>query len=135
MPVALNGRVPVKVSSISENILAGDYITTSGESGKAMKAVKAGYVIGKALESWNKGSGSSTVMVFVEQGYYNGQSLSEFTGLDLTTNTSESNGKQILSQLLSYKQNMTAEDALSDIFVDRIAAGIEIITPKVITEG
>src|SRR6185503_2673046 len=48
MPVALSGRVPVKVSSNSEAIFPGDYLTTSSETGRAMKAGKAGVVIGKA---------------------------------------------------------------------------------------
>ena len=85
MPVALNGRVPVKVSNASAAISPGDYITTSLESGKAMKAVGAGTVIGKALEAWAPDSGKDTVMVFVEQGYYNGPS-SLFAGLTFDEN-------------------------------------------------
>jgi hypothetical protein len=72
MPIAMNGRVPVKVASISEPISAGDYITTSIIPGKAMKAISAGQVIGKALEAWSPESGKDTVMVFVEQGYFDG---------------------------------------------------------------
>ena len=69
MPIALNGRVPVKVSSSSEPIKSGDYVTTSTEAGKAMKSIESGYVIGKALEDWNPNSGKDMVMIFVEQGY------------------------------------------------------------------
>jgi hypothetical protein len=74
-PVALNGRVPVKVSSLSAPIVPGDYITTSTDIGKAQKALAAGTVIGKALESWTPASGKDTVMVYVEQGYYPGPAL------------------------------------------------------------
>ncbi len=70
MPVALNGRVPVKVSSTSAPINAGDYITTSSESGKAMKANDSGFVIGKALESWIPNSNQNTVMVFINNTFY-----------------------------------------------------------------
>jgi hypothetical protein len=84
MPIALNGRVPVKVSSNSESIEVGDYLTTSADLGKAEKATKAGFVIGKALESWDVSSGKNTVMVFVEQGYYNGPELKEATFSGLT---------------------------------------------------
>jgi hypothetical protein len=85
MPVALNGRVPVKVSQSSEAIQPGDYLTSSDEPGKAMKATKSGQVIGKALEAWNSSSGKATVMVFVEQGYYNGPD-SDLAGLTFLTN-------------------------------------------------
>ena len=71
MPVALNGRVPVKMASDSAAIKAGDYITTSSEAGRAMKASKAGQVIGKALEDWNPNSGKATVLVFVNNFWYN----------------------------------------------------------------
>ena len=80
MPIALNGRVPVKVSSTSEAIKIGDYVTTSGEVGKAMKATKSGYAIGKALENWDPTSGKQTVMIFVEQGYYHSDLVNNFTG-------------------------------------------------------
>ena len=70
MPVALNGRIPVKIATNSPEIHVGDFITTSSQSGRAMKATRAGYVIGKALQNWN--NNSDTVMVFVQQGYFNG---------------------------------------------------------------
>lgn len=65
MPVALNGRVPVKISQFSEAINQGDFITTSGDAGKAMKATRPGYMIGKALNDWAPGSGEDTLLVFV----------------------------------------------------------------------
>lgn len=65
MPIALKGRVPVKISEDSETINAGDYLTTSTEKGKAVKSTGDGVVIGKALESWEKGSIKNRVMVFV----------------------------------------------------------------------
>ena len=80
MPVALSGRVLVKVSAASEPIEAGDYITTSSDSGKAEKATMSGAVIGKALEPWAPNSGADKVMIFIEQGYYNGPD-SDIAGL------------------------------------------------------
>jgi len=65
MPIALKGRVPVKISSNSNSIQAGDYITTSTEAGKAMKSTGDGVVIGRALESWEQGSIKNQIMVFV----------------------------------------------------------------------
>lgn len=69
MPIALKGRVPVKISEYSEPISPGDYLTTSAEKGKAIKSLGDGVVIGKALESWEKGSIKNRVMVFVGVDY------------------------------------------------------------------
>lgn len=63
-PIALSGRVPVKVASSSDAIHAGDFLTSSSDSGKAMKATTAGMTIGKALEDWSPDSGKSTILVF-----------------------------------------------------------------------
>ncbi len=51
-PIALIGRVPVKVSLENGPVHVGDYLTSSSNPGVAMKAVKAGKVIGKALEDY-----------------------------------------------------------------------------------
>lgn len=50
-PIALVGRVPVKVSTENGLIRVGDYITASSVPGYAMKATYAGRVLGKALET------------------------------------------------------------------------------------
>ena len=77
--LALSGRVPVKIASSSERIAIGDFLTSSDtEPGKAMKATKAGYTIGKALESWTpcnnlaieQCSNISQIEAFVNLGYY-----------------------------------------------------------------
>ncbi|MBI2463156.1 MAG: hypothetical protein HYV65_02900, partial [Candidatus Spechtbacteria bacterium] len=52
-PVALTGRVPVKVTMENGSIQAGDYLTSSSIPGVAMKATKPGVVIGRALESFD----------------------------------------------------------------------------------
>jgi len=64
-PLALSGRVPVKVGSDSESISPGDFITTSSETGKAMKATQAGMMIGKAIAHWEPGTNEPTVMIYV----------------------------------------------------------------------
>lgn len=126
MPVALNGRVPVKVASDSDQIMPGDYITTSGsEPGKAQKAKESGQVIGKALEAWEPNSGALTVMVYVEQGYYNGTSVSEFAGIDPMAS-------DFAKQVLSHFMNNQSTQAGSELILDRLAVGVEIITPKVV---
>lgn len=54
-PLVLAGRVPVKVSSENGPILPGDSLTASSIPGVGMKAVRNGYVVGKALESFSCG--------------------------------------------------------------------------------
>ncbi|MGH7246420.1 MAG: hypothetical protein ACREGI_05830 [Candidatus Levyibacteriota bacterium] len=52
-PIALVGRVPVKISTENGPIHAGDYLTSASIPGYAMKATVAGQVIGKAMEDMN----------------------------------------------------------------------------------
>lgn len=137
MPVALSGRVPVKVSATSGAISAGDYLTTSDELGKAIKAFKAGFVIGKALEAWNPNEGKETVMVLVEQGYYNGRNLADFAGITLADGeigSSTDLAKQILQHLL-INQSVGPEIDISELLTDRIVAGLEIITPRLVASA
>jgi len=66
-PVALQGRVPVKISSINGAIKAGDNITSSSIPGVAMDASGSGQIIGKALESYTDPNPNDVgqIMVFV----------------------------------------------------------------------
>ncbi len=64
-PIALNGRVPVKIAADSADIKAGDLLTTSSQPGKAMKATNAGQIIGKALENWSQNQIKNEILVFV----------------------------------------------------------------------
>ena len=51
VPVALAGRVPVKVTTLNGNIASGSAITTSHLSGTGMKQTQSGTIIGRALEA------------------------------------------------------------------------------------
>ncbi|GEM_PF-1699816 len=67
-PVALKGRVLVKVTNENGAIQPGDYITTSGtQPGKGMKAINPGMVIGQAISS---DDGTGKVMVFVQPFFF-----------------------------------------------------------------
>lgn len=127
MPVALIGRVPVKVASDSADIMPGDYLAASAEPGKAMKAVKAGTVLGKALEVWTAQSGKPTVMVYVEQGFYDGESALEIAGISASDG---STAKQVLQHLLA----APAPVSLSELFADRVVAGLEVVTPNLVAD-
>ncbi len=88
-PIALIGRVPVKVSTENGMIRTGDSLTAASVPGHAMKARLAGRVIGKALESLDPekleecppsdfiipGRKCGVVMMFVNLIDYGGQSV------------------------------------------------------------
>lgn len=89
-PIALIGRVPVKVSTENGIIKSGDYLTSASLTGYAMKAIRAGRVLGVALEDLDTSKLSicpqsdfafagqrqcGTVTVFVNLINYNGQSV------------------------------------------------------------
>lgn len=62
-PVALSGRVPVKVTNEGGSIAPGDYLTSASMPGYAKKAAPGEKTIGQALESFNGTTG--TVKMFV----------------------------------------------------------------------
>jgi hypothetical protein len=89
-PIALIGRVPVKVTTENGIIHTGDFLTASSLPGYAMKATLAGKVIGKALSSVDEsalmdcpnngdfnvpGRKCGVVTVFVNLIDYNGASV------------------------------------------------------------
>ena len=97
LPVALNGRVPVKVSNENGEIKAGDRIALSSLAGIGAKATTSGISVGIALGSFD-GSNSTTsvlmsdgksiktgeVMVFVNLGYSRLDSLASLAAATTT---------------------------------------------------
>ena len=73
-PVALSGRVPVKVSGENGLIKPGDPITSSSKPGVGMKAGEAGRVVGIALQAFDgaRASDQGTVLMFVNPSWWNG---------------------------------------------------------------
>ena len=76
-PIALVGRVRVKISENSEDILPGDLLTSSTEPGRAMKSTQPGQTIGKALESWSAAKPTDTIMMFVTTSYADANNSSQ----------------------------------------------------------
>ncbi len=68
VPLALAGRVPLVVSNEGGAIRVGDAISLSTIAGIGTKATTTGYTVGTALESF-EGTGTSTILVFVQTGY------------------------------------------------------------------
>lgn len=69
--VTMSGRVPTKVTTENGEIKPGDHLTSSSTPGVAMKATKAGIVVGKALEGYNK-EGIGKIEVWVQSFWYGG---------------------------------------------------------------
>ncbi len=75
-PVALAGRLPVKVDPAYGPIHAGDHLTSSATPGHAMAMRGAGPSLGVALEGW-EGPGPGAIMAFVQRGHYTPPALLE----------------------------------------------------------
>lgn len=65
VPLALAGRVPIKVTTINGPIEPGDYLTSSNIPGVAMKATQPGQTIGKAMTSYTNSDPSAIGLVTV----------------------------------------------------------------------
>jgi hypothetical protein len=71
-PVALTGRVPVKVSLENGAIEKGDFLASSSLPGVAMKATQPGLTIGIALEDFTGAKGETgKILCFVQVGERN----------------------------------------------------------------
>lgn len=68
VPIALTGRVPVKISTENGPIEQGDLLTSSSTPGVAMKATEPGYIIGRAFDSYS-GKGIGLILMFVGNHY------------------------------------------------------------------
>lgn len=123
IPIALAGRVPVKVSTENGTINAGDYLTSSSTPGVAMKAKKSGIIIGQAMEGYD-GSGIGQVLVYIKSTTYNGNIAQTFTNIDMNSSTLS---EDILNSLMSQGTGL----GNSEMVTDRLVAGLEVITPKI----
>ena len=128
--VALAGRVPVRVSTENGVIKKGDMLTASSMPGTAMKATKAGMIIGTAMDDFS-GEGIGAVTMFVKSGFYNGQSLNDAEANGGSSLDYDQLGQALLSQFENQKDQFDSSLS-SDIFADQIAASSRIITPEVL---
>ncbi|HEX6977154.1 MAG TPA: hypothetical protein VF185_02215, partial [Patescibacteria group bacterium] len=125
--VALVGQVPVKISSASQPINPGDYITSSSEAGKAMKAINPGYTIGKALEAWDPSSGKTTISVAIHNSYFEG----DLTGQIAQLKTDISNLQTDISLMkLSTQSASVASDSAT--FKNLTATGNTLLSDTVV---
>jgi hypothetical protein len=121
--LALNGRVPVRVTAQNGDINPGDLLTSSSIPGVAMKADKTGTVIGIAMESYS-GVGEGEVLTFLKPMNHQAKIAEIFDQIDVN---SQNFGLDVLTQLSANPKN----DSSSDTVTDRLIAGIEMVSPKI----
>jgi hypothetical protein len=126
-PVALAGRIPTKVSVENGPIKLGDYLALSSTPGVAMKATKAGNVLGQALEEFS-GPGTGKISLFVKNTYYGGSLPDELPGL---TFESKEDSKNLLKSFGI--SSLSAGSPSSKIITDQLFAGQGIIAPILMT--
>ncbi|MFZ5845070.1 MAG: hypothetical protein ACOY0S_01230 [Patescibacteria group bacterium] len=140
-PIALAGRVPVKVNEENGKIMAGDLLTVSSIPGVAMRSTKAGLVIGRTLEDSNCPEDETCkVLVMVNTTYSTGALLKVayrddgllFDKIPGDIDVKRDISRAILAQMLAEKKDITASSTLSEVFTDRVTAGLEIISSKVL---
>jgi hypothetical protein len=77
VPLALSGRVPVKVNLEGGAIRIGDYLASSSQPGVAMRTIRPGRVIGIALSAFDGTGGDDAthgrVVVFVNLHWFGGR--------------------------------------------------------------
>ncbi|MBD3282062.1 MAG: hypothetical protein GF387_00395, partial [Candidatus Portnoybacteria bacterium] len=138
LPVALAGRVPVKVSSENGKIEVGDYLTTSTKPGVAMKATEPGSVIGKALESYDNPdqSKTDTILVFIDMSWYGGEiRLNENGTIDENVSFETSSNPEFLASLTNGLKELGVSIAngvinATKVVVEEIKTNIIKITTK-----
>lgn len=151
-PVALVGRVPVKVSLENGPIAVGDPLTSASQPGVAMKATKAGRIIGYALEAYDGNhklsagtlkveqerlagsserqplpepqAGTGKVMVFVNTSYFD-PSIRITSSGDVTIAGNDSAPVATATYNASYNGNLLEKvDAFAQLAVANLKAGV-----------
>ncbi|MEZ4180028.1 MAG: hypothetical protein R3B41_00710 [Candidatus Doudnabacteria bacterium] len=126
VPVALKGRVNVKVTAENGAIKAGDYLTSSAEQpGFAAKATSSGQVIGRAMADFNPTQEQpyGFIMVFMQVGYQqiNNRivlSAPEITGQNLQGDEQENQDSLLTNTASTFVIQQQADeesDAVSNI--------------------
>ncbi len=134
LPVALVGRVPVRIDPNSKAISPGDPIAISSSSpGAGQKATSAGFIVAKAIDSWQPGNNQSTVMAFVNYSWYDPDIYLTDTGtLNLPPGLSNADLSSLgLETIKTFTQNNSY--SLSDTFsstINRLGQFSYLVTAK-----
>ncbi len=141
VPIALAGRVPVKVSTENGAIKSGDFLTASSVPGVAMKATSVGLTIGTAIQDYDGPADQiGRVSVFVNTTFTSGLLLKdvlESHGVTIPEAVWRSNTVDyswyVLATMLEKQQVISQQPTLTETYVDRIVAGLEMIASRLVT--
>ncbi|MFZ5365021.1 MAG: hypothetical protein ACOZBH_02370 [Patescibacteria group bacterium] len=127
-PVALAGRVPVKISNENGPVKAGDLLTPASIPGYAMKLIGSGPVIGKALEDYDFSAAGDSYEVSQElqSAAQQFDEIAENT-MKLVENTEEvvSSLNQTKQELLSIENNQELTAQEKDQLINELSGEIE----------
>lgn len=128
VPVALIGRVPVKISSASADISPGDFLATSDEDGKATKALQAGVVIGRSLEAWSAQDGKDKILTFINLSWYDPNlSFDQEGNLRIASNPKQENDQAGFSSLSASTALQAQVSVLTDSSLKNLTIGSLIV--------
>jgi hypothetical protein len=108
--VGLAGRVLVKVSMENGAIGVGDPLTSSSTPGVAMKATRAGKILGYALEPASK---DGKILLFVQPGYNAAPDLKHLRAENATLRTKMSELRATLQHI--HAENIQSRQQLQDL--------------------
>ena len=69
-PVVTAGETLVRASNLNGQIKKGDFLTSSSKPGLAQKATQSGFVVGKALEDFDKDEGLVLAEINIQYQYF-----------------------------------------------------------------
>jgi hypothetical protein len=130
-PIALVGRVPVRVSTENGSISIGDYLTSSSIPGYAMKATQAGRVIGKAIENFDTSIGSTQVDACPAEGMGN-LPTTRCGKITMFVNLTDYMGAQVELVMAEKKNESGVTNTASGSVLDSESASIK--TPSMLNQ-
>lgn len=114
-PIALVGRIPIKVTTENGTINVGDPITASSIPGVGMKATSTTKIVGYALESYSS-AGVGKIVVFIQPHYLNlnngGGSGSVTNVTNITQTVENSQIESIVNTIMQTRFNRGVRDIL-----------------------
>jgi hypothetical protein len=115
--VSLTGQIPVLISPTSPDIQPGDLLTVA-DNGLATKAIRPGFVVGKAQKAWSASSGDSSIRV-----------ITSYIWADPTLAITNS-GNLNIAQTQDGSYELT-DSSNNNSVIDKIGAFAEVVTANV----
>ncbi len=130
---AISGRSSILVSTENGPIEMGDELTVGSQPGIAVKAIKSGQSIGRALGFYSGSSVGQVPIMIQIQNRSTAHTIEESLGIPAISGEMTQN--DILSSVLLKQGSASAgvvgqaASSSSDLFLDRLVAGLSIVTP------